>query len=119
MVWFDKEEKKNEQCIYNGSAWNRNVTYKYLGYDNFYYYDKDYDINEEEWIGLGLSDKSFFKQEVTKIKGMNDFSDISFEIKDNMIPVMKSLRKVVDEAEVVVGAQYWPYPTYADMLFYI
>ena len=32
---------------------------------------------------------------------------------------MDALRKVVDEAEVVVGAQYWPYPTYADMLFYI
>ena len=37
----------------------------------------------------------------------------------NMIPIMNELRKVVDEAEVVVGAQYWPYPTYADMLFYI
>ena len=58
-------------------------------------------------------------KEIDKVKGMSDFSDISFEIKDNMIPVMNSLRKVVDEAEVVVGAQYWPYPTYADMLFYI
>ena len=44
----------------NGSAWNRNVTYKYLGYDDFYYYTKDYEIDEE--IGLGLSDKSFFRQ---------------------------------------------------------
>ena len=44
----------------NGSAWNRNVTYNYLGYDNFYYYTKDYEIDEE--IGLGLSDKSFFRQ---------------------------------------------------------
>ena len=26
----------------NGSAWNRNVMYKYLGYDDFYYYTKDY-----------------------------------------------------------------------------
>ena len=55
----------------NGSAWNRNVTYKYLGYDNFYYYDKDYDINEEEWIGLGLSDKSFFKQSVDIISDID------------------------------------------------
>ena len=44
----------------NGSAWNRNVTYNYLGYDDFYYYTKDYEIDEE--IGLGLSDKSFFRQ---------------------------------------------------------
>ncbi len=58
-------------------------------------------------------------KEVKNVSYMTDFAEISFEIKDNMIPVMDSLRKVVDEAEVVVGAQYWPYPTYADMLFYI
>lgn len=50
----------------NGSAWNRNVTYKYLGYDDFYYYTKDYEIDDV--IGLGLSDKSFFRQSVEKIK---------------------------------------------------
>lgn len=50
----------------NGSAWNRDITYKYLGYDNFYYYTKDYEI--DEIIGLGLSDKSFFKQSVEIIK---------------------------------------------------
>ena len=54
----------------NGSAWNRNVAYKYLGYDNFYYYTKDFEIDEE--IGLGLSDKSFFRQAVDKIKNIND-----------------------------------------------
>lgn len=52
-----------------GSAWNRNITYKYLGYDNFYYYTKDYEIDEK--IGLGLSDKSFFRQSVEKIKDIN------------------------------------------------
>lgn len=53
----------------NGSAWNRNVTYNYLGYDDFYYYTKDYEIDEE--IGLGLSDKSFFRQSVEIIKGID------------------------------------------------
>ena len=53
----------------NGSAWNRSVTYKYLGYDDFYYYTKDYKIDEK--IGLGLSDKSFFRQSVEIIKGIN------------------------------------------------
>jgi len=52
----------------NGSAWNRNVTYNYLGYDDFYYYTKDYEISEEEIIGLGLSDKSFFSQSVDIIE---------------------------------------------------
>lgn len=57
----------------NGSAWNRNVTYKYLGYDDFYYYTKDYEIDEK--IGLGLSDKSFFKQSVEIIKEIDKEND--------------------------------------------
>lgn len=50
----------------NGTFWNRNVVHKQFGYDDFYYYTKDYEIDET--IGLGLSDKSFFKQSVPKIK---------------------------------------------------
>lgn len=53
----------------NASAWNRNVMYKYLGYDDFFAYKKDFDISEK--IGLGLSDKSFFRQAVEKIKTIN------------------------------------------------
>ena len=49
-----------------GDAWNRNITHKYLGYDEFYYHTKDYEIDET--IGLGLSDKSFFRQSVDIIK---------------------------------------------------
>ena len=54
----------------NGSAWNRSTAYKYLGYDNFYYYTKDYDIDEV--IELGLSDKSFFRQSTEIIKKINE-----------------------------------------------
>ncbi len=53
----------------NGSAWNRNITYNYLGYDEFYYHTKDYVIDEE--IGFGLSDKSFFRQSIEKIKDID------------------------------------------------
>ena len=38
--------------------------------------------------------------------------------RDVVIPTMVALRKVVDGVEPVVGADYWPLPTYADMLFY-
>lgn len=55
----------------NGNAWNRDITYKYLGYDDFYYYKKDYDITEEETVGLGLSDKAFFRQSLEIIKGID------------------------------------------------
>ncbi|MDE5586801.1 MAG: sulfatase-like hydrolase/transferase, partial [Bacilli bacterium] len=53
----------------NGSYWNRNVMHKSLGYDRFYS-KKDYEIDEV--IGLGLSDKSFFRQSIEKIKEINE-----------------------------------------------
>ena len=53
----------------NGSYWNRDVMHKSLGYDHFYS-KKEYDIDEV--IGLGLSDKSFFRQSVEKIKKINE-----------------------------------------------
>lgn len=56
----------------NGSAWNRDMMYKYIGYDKFYS-KKDYEIDEE--IGLGLSDKSFFRQSVDKIVEINEQND--------------------------------------------
>ncbi len=48
-----------------GDMWNRMVMHKELGYDRFYS-KVDYEI--DEIIGLGLSDKSFFKQSINKIK---------------------------------------------------
>lgn len=53
----------------NGSFWNRDVMHKRLGYDKFYS-KSSYEI--DEIIGLGLSDKSFFKQSIEKIKDVND-----------------------------------------------
>jgi glutamine synthetase len=37
--------------------------------------------------------------------------------RDNVIPAMAVLRSVSDAMEPVVSADYWPLPTYADMLF--
>ena len=50
----------------NCTMWNRNVVHESFGYNKFYCYNKDYNIDEV--LGLGLSDKSFFNQSVTKIK---------------------------------------------------
>ena len=50
----------------NGSYWNRLNLHQSLGYQRLFNYTTDYDIDET--IGLGLSDKSFFRQSVPKIK---------------------------------------------------
>jgi phosphoglycerol transferase MdoB-like AlkP superfamily enzyme len=57
----------------NCTFWNRQATHKSFGYDNFYCYTKDFDIDET--IGLGLTDKSFFKQAVVKIKNIDKSYD--------------------------------------------
>ncbi len=50
----------------NGSYWNRLNLHESLGYDRLYNYNNDFIIDET--IGLGLSDKSFFRQAVPMIK---------------------------------------------------
>lgn len=50
----------------NCTFWNRNLFHQSYGYDKFYCYTEAYNIDET--IGLGLSDKSFFKQSVPYIK---------------------------------------------------
>jgi len=54
----------------NPTFWNRNNMHKKMGYDRFYAYEDDFVIDES--IGLGLSDKSFFRQAVPKIKEIAD-----------------------------------------------
>lgn len=51
----------------NGDFWNRNNLHKSLGYNTFYS-KSSYEIEDENTIGLGLSDKEFFKQTVPIIK---------------------------------------------------
>ena len=52
-----------------GEFWNRNTMHKSLGYDKFY--SKDSYIIDET-IGLGLSDKSFFRQSVDIMKQIKE-----------------------------------------------
>ena len=54
----------------NCTFWNRNLFHQSYGYDKFYCYTDAYDIDET--IGLGLSDKSFFRQSIPYLKKIND-----------------------------------------------
>lgn len=53
----------------NGDFWNRNIMHRSLGYDRFFS-EKDYEVDEV--IGLGLSDMSFFRQSIEKIKAIKE-----------------------------------------------
>ena len=39
--------------------------------------------------------------------------------KNNVIPAMEDLRKTADTLEAMVGKDYWPFPTYTDLLYSI
>ena len=54
----------------NADFWNRRVMHQNLGFNKFYS-KADYEVTDENIIGLGLNDKDFFTQSVEKIKKIN------------------------------------------------
>ncbi len=54
---------------------------------------------------------------VNELKGVCDNKELAFKYKDNVIPAMQRLREAADEAEVIIGREHWPFPTYGDILF--
>ncbi len=51
------------------------------------------------------------------MKKIEDVADRSVYCKDVVLKKMKLLRKAVDGLEEIVSAEYWPIPTYGDLLF--
>lgn len=58
----------------NADFWNRRAMHNSLGYDRFFS-KADYKVTKENTIGLGLSDKEFFKQSISKIKKVAEKND--------------------------------------------
>ena len=54
---------------------------------------------------------------VSAISGAKDIVEESAMIRDTVLPVMSELRAPCDKAEQLTARSYWPYPTYADLLF--
>lgn len=52
-----------------------------------------------------------------KAASIEDVKKQAIAYKDNVILAMEALRKPVDELEVIVDKDFWPVPSYADMLF--
>lgn len=48
-----------------------------------------------------------------------DDEEAAFYFKTNVIPKMDTLRRVVDEMEVLTAREAWPMPTYGDIIFKI
>ena len=46
-----------------------------------------------------------------------DITAQAYFIRDELLEKMSALRALCDEAETLTAADYWPFPTYADLLF--
>ena len=61
------------------------------------------------------------------LQALDDVSDKAHELsqpqaqadyyKNTVIPAMEAVRTVADGLEMQVGTEYWPYPSYGDLLF--
>ncbi len=54
---------------------------------------------------------------IIALGSVEDIIAESAAIRDTLLPKMGELRAAADEAETLVSSEYWPYPSYGDMLF--
>jgi len=85
----------------NGSFWNRDVMYTVLGYDLFL--DKSaYTFNENQTIGLGISDYEFFQQSISYLANTNEPYYATLITLTNHTPWMDVDKYVIKENGVEV-----------------
>ena len=56
-------------------------------------------------------------KELTYLAAAESVEDEGYMIRDKVLPKMSELRACCDEAEVVTAKDFWPFPTYGDLLF--
>ena len=57
------------------------------------------------------------KEAVLKLQSCTDAEQEGYAIRDTVIPKMNELRAVADEAESLTAEEFWPFPTYGELLF--
>jgi glutamine synthetase len=57
------------------------------------------------------------EEAVDKSAAVEDVAKQARAYRDTVIPAMAEVRKAVDSLEMIVDADMWPLPTYAEMLF--
>ena len=91
--------------------------------------DLDLDVEPEEETKIlekivklhNLARESFHKLDagVKEVSAIADIEEKAFAYHRQIVPVMKDLRVFVDELEMLVDKEYWPMPSYGDLIFEI
>ena len=91
--------------------------------------DLDLEVKPEEETKIlekivklhNLARESFWKLDagVKEVSAIADIEEKAFAYHRQIVPVMKDLRVFVDELEMLVDKEYWPMPSYGDLIFEI
>ena len=91
--------------------------------------DLDLEVKPEEETKIlekivklhNLARESFHKLDagVKEVSAIADIEEKAFAYHRQIVPVMKDLRVFVDELEMLVDKEYWPMPSYGDLIFEI
>ncbi len=63
------------------------------------------------------SDASMLETAIKAAEANEDILEKAKAYRDNIIPIMNSMRKSVDTAETLIDENEWPYPNYCDLLY--
>ena len=62
-------------------------------------------------------DSSELDETLAALSTVTETTGLAEEIRDQLLPKMAELRAVADEAEVLTAREFWPFPTYGEILF--
>ncbi len=80
-------------------------------------YEKETVEKLSELTALAYANTKVLEKAVADAKAVVGVYDTAVYYKDNVIKAMNDLRVVVDELETITSTEYWPYPSYGDLLF--
>jgi glutamine synthetase len=80
-------------------------------------YDKDVIVKLSSMADEAYEKVGVLQESVCKLNTITDVTETSYMIRDVILQQMAELRVVCDEAETLMPKSYWPFPTYADLLF--
>ena len=74
--------------------------------------------NKVNTLTISLNEKiDVLNAAIVKAQGISDIPEQAKVYCDEVFVAMQSLRAVADELETIVGEEYWPFPTYDELLF--
>ena len=56
---------------------------------------------------------------MSRVESIEGTYELASYYSGTIVPAMEELRAAADHCEIIVGKEYWPLPSYAEMLFYV